>query len=98
MWLDTKTNWLTDRQSQCDFDFDTHSRLEKTLFLLGSAPKLYKEYPRVVVSPVQSSPVVVQLGVEGLAVECLPADNGNGRISIAKIRYRETSSEDIAEE
>jgi hypothetical protein len=22
MWLDTKTYWLTDRQSQCDFDFD----------------------------------------------------------------------------
>jgi hypothetical protein len=21
-WLDTKTYWLTDRQSQCDFDFD----------------------------------------------------------------------------
>jgi hypothetical protein len=23
MWLDTKTYWLTDRQSQCDFDFDS---------------------------------------------------------------------------
>jgi hypothetical protein len=22
MWLDTKTYWLTGRQSQCDFDFD----------------------------------------------------------------------------
>jgi hypothetical protein len=22
MGLDTKTDWLTDRQSQCDFDFD----------------------------------------------------------------------------
>jgi hypothetical protein len=22
MGLDTKTHWLTDRQSQCDFDFD----------------------------------------------------------------------------
>jgi hypothetical protein len=22
MGLDTKTYWLTDRQSQCDFDFD----------------------------------------------------------------------------
>jgi hypothetical protein len=24
MVLDTKTYWLTDRQSQCDFDFDFH--------------------------------------------------------------------------
>jgi hypothetical protein len=23
MGLDTKTYWLTDRQSQCDFDFDS---------------------------------------------------------------------------
>jgi hypothetical protein len=22
MWPDTKTYWLTDRQSQCDFNFD----------------------------------------------------------------------------
>jgi hypothetical protein len=36
--------------------------------------------------------------VEGSAVECQPAGNGSGRISIAKIRYHETSSEDIAEE
>jgi hypothetical protein len=25
MGLDTKTYWLTDRQSQCDFDFDLSS-------------------------------------------------------------------------
>jgi hypothetical protein len=25
MGLDTKTYWLTDRQSQCDFDFDPAS-------------------------------------------------------------------------
>jgi hypothetical protein len=25
MGLDTKTYWLTDRQSQCDFDFDNFS-------------------------------------------------------------------------
>jgi hypothetical protein len=36
--------------------------------------------------------------VEGAAVECQPADNESGRLSIAKIRYQETSSEDIAEE
>jgi hypothetical protein len=26
MGLDTKTYWLTDRQSQCDFDFENKSR------------------------------------------------------------------------
>jgi hypothetical protein len=26
MGLDTKTYWLTDRQSQCDFDFDLINR------------------------------------------------------------------------
>jgi hypothetical protein len=36
--------------------------------------------------------------VEGLVVECLPAGSGSGRISIAKIRYQETSSENAAEE
>jgi hypothetical protein len=25
MGLDTKTYWLTDRQSQCDFDFENES-------------------------------------------------------------------------
>jgi hypothetical protein len=25
MELDTKTYWLTDRQSQCDFDFDYYN-------------------------------------------------------------------------
>jgi hypothetical protein len=25
MGLDTKTYWLTDRQSQCNFDFDSES-------------------------------------------------------------------------
>jgi hypothetical protein len=39
-----------------------------------------------------------ELAVEGSAVECSPAGNGSGRISIIKIRYQETSSEDIAEE
>jgi hypothetical protein len=34
--------------------------------------------------------------VEGSAMECQPV--GNGRISIAKIRYQKTSSEDTAEE
>jgi hypothetical protein len=28
MGLDTKTYWLTDRQSQCDFDFDFRDSLE----------------------------------------------------------------------
>jgi hypothetical protein len=27
MGLDTKTYWLADRQSQCDFDFDFLNRL-----------------------------------------------------------------------
>jgi hypothetical protein len=27
MGLDTKTYWLADRQSQCDFDFDETERL-----------------------------------------------------------------------
>jgi hypothetical protein len=29
MGLDTKTYWLTDRQSQCDFDFDYDSSSSK---------------------------------------------------------------------
>jgi hypothetical protein len=36
--------------------------------------------------------------VEGSAVECQAAGNGSGRISIAKIRYQETSSIDLSEE
>jgi hypothetical protein len=28
MGLDTKTYWLTDRQSQYDFDFESYSRVE----------------------------------------------------------------------
>jgi hypothetical protein len=28
MGLDTETYWLTDRQSQCDFDFDFESNTE----------------------------------------------------------------------
>jgi hypothetical protein len=36
--------------------------------------------------------------VAGLAVECQPARNGSGRISIVKIHYREKSGEDTAEE
>jgi hypothetical protein len=28
MGLDTKTNWLTGRQSQCDYDFDLQSVVE----------------------------------------------------------------------
>jgi hypothetical protein len=36
--------------------------------------------------------------VEGSVVEGQPAGNGSGRISVAMIRYQETSSEDIAEE
>jgi hypothetical protein len=30
MGLDTKTYWLTDRQSQCDFDFDFDFDLFRT--------------------------------------------------------------------
>jgi hypothetical protein len=29
MGLDTKTYWLTDRQSQCDFDFDFDSSVSQ---------------------------------------------------------------------
>jgi hypothetical protein len=36
--------------------------------------------------------------VEGSAVERLPAGNGSGRTSIAKIRYQETISENTAED
>jgi hypothetical protein len=36
--------------------------------------------------------------VEGSVVECLPASNRSWRVSIAKIHYQETSSEDTAEE
>jgi hypothetical protein len=36
MGLDTKTYWLTDRQSQCDFDFDKNSSV-------GREP-LFREY------------------------------------------------------
>jgi hypothetical protein len=35
---------------------------------------------------------------EGLPVDCPAAGNWSGIISIAKIRYQETSSEDTAEE
>jgi hypothetical protein len=35
---------------------------------------------------------------EGLGVECEPESNGSGRVSIVKIRYQETSSENIEEE
>jgi hypothetical protein len=31
MGLDIKTDWLTDRQSQCDFDFDYLSELGESL-------------------------------------------------------------------
>jgi hypothetical protein len=31
MGLDTKTYWLTDRQSQCDFDFDYKRILRRQL-------------------------------------------------------------------
>jgi hypothetical protein len=31
MGLDTKTYWLTDRQSECDFDFDSESIRSHTL-------------------------------------------------------------------
>jgi hypothetical protein len=34
MGLDTKTYWLTDRQSQCDFDFDFE--LEESVIVAGS--------------------------------------------------------------
>jgi hypothetical protein len=30
MWLDTKTYWVTDRQSQCDFDFDNESVVKES--------------------------------------------------------------------
>jgi hypothetical protein len=33
MGLDTKTYWLTDRQSQCDFDFDCEDLLKKVDFV-----------------------------------------------------------------
>jgi hypothetical protein len=35
MWLDAKTYWLTDRQSQCDFDFDlrAENRKNPSLFI-----------------------------------------------------------------
>jgi hypothetical protein len=36
--------------------------------------------------------------VEGSAVDCYPLGNLSRRISIAKIRYKETTNEDIAEE
>jgi hypothetical protein len=32
MGLDTKTYWLTDRQSQCDFDFDFDSQLRDLMW------------------------------------------------------------------
>jgi hypothetical protein len=31
MGLDTKTYWLTDRQSQCNFDFDREVELRDSL-------------------------------------------------------------------
>jgi hypothetical protein len=62
MELDTKTYWLTDRQSQCDFDF-----------------KLGVQFSSWVQFRVQLR-------------------SANQRTTETKIRYQETSSEDIAEE
>jgi hypothetical protein len=35
MGLDTKTHWLTDRQLQCNFDFDLQERLETAVIRVG---------------------------------------------------------------
>jgi hypothetical protein len=36
MGLDTKTYWLTDRQSKCDFDFDQQTRNYLTVMKIWS--------------------------------------------------------------
>jgi hypothetical protein len=42
--------------------------------------------------------LTLQKSVEGSSVECSSSGNGSRIISLAKIRYQETSSEDPAEE
>jgi hypothetical protein len=40
MGLDTKTYWLTDRQSQCDFDFDVDFDFDLTISSRAVSRKL----------------------------------------------------------
>jgi hypothetical protein len=58
----------------------------------GGPLRGYMTWPAVFCSASECSEV------EGSAMECLPAGNGSWRISIAKIRYQETSNEDTVEE
>jgi hypothetical protein len=49
MGLDTKTYWLTDRQSQCDFDLSTmHTAYSLSYVLYDYVTKLLKQQPEVV--------------------------------------------------
>jgi hypothetical protein len=60
MGLDTKTYWLTDRQSQCDFDFDfdlqvTSYKLRREVSQLASGGEDIKGPPRNKTSGGQNS-------------------------------------------
>jgi hypothetical protein len=48
MGLDTKTYWLTDRQSQCDFDFDIQEFSSVQLF---SRKRIQKAVQKLSVQP-----------------------------------------------
>jgi hypothetical protein len=46
MELDTKTYWLTDRQSQCDFDFD-FDRENANVRNIGQGEPRHRKYRRL---------------------------------------------------
>jgi hypothetical protein len=45
MGFDTKTYWLTDRQSQCDFDFDLTVEFTKFLSECGDIQLVSSQFP-----------------------------------------------------
>jgi hypothetical protein len=49
MGLDTKTYWLTDRQSKCDFDFDIEraSRTQNSHYTIWATPAAHHRDPVV---------------------------------------------------
>jgi hypothetical protein len=48
--LDTKTDWLTDRQPQCDFDFDKGIHTKESNYNIsrnvGKSSTFFAAYPR----------------------------------------------------
>jgi hypothetical protein len=79
MVLDTKTYWLTDRQSQCNFDFDFDSGLDERELALENRVEFWRVgIPKSLNKKWQEGFVVIW------------SDS-----SCVKIRCQETDSEDI---